>query len=461
MSFGSGDDGAGIMVRSAYGLLRDPARGSPLTVARGDPGHQRLRIGGHLFGRVASEVAKRFEVHCVHPHKHIRSGVQSGGDHGAKAASARLLFAELVDDQQIDPVSQSAFGGGDSRFQTFSVEAAAARFASQRLADPDHWSVRQDNRVHIAPRAARSVGIYLHDSRQTQPARPGLRGDLVEERVKFPAPLGHGVGEAHSRSSHGRGHGARLDGAARARDVWHMSEEFPRIEPLGEAALLVRFAPQLDDAANRACVAFRAGLEAEPLPGVIETASSLGSVLVRHDGRDVTEALKARLDACDWARVSPPPRRRWSIPCSYGGDDGPQLGEAASMAGLSQADAVAALSKARVRVLALGFAPGMPYLGILPECWDLPRQTGLTPKVPEGALVVAVRQFVLFGTEAPTGWRQVGRTAFGCFEPTRLRPIALSPGDEVTFPSVSEAELHERADADTARHGGATWEEIA
>lgn len=130
------------------------------------------------------------------------------------------------------------------------------------------------------------------------------------------------------------------------------------------------------------------------------------------------------------------------------------------MAGLSAAEAIAVFSEASVRVLALGFAPGMPYLGILPEIWDLPRQSGLTPRVPEGALVVAVRQFVLFGTEAPTGWRQVGRTAFGCFEPTRTRPIALSPGDEVTFPAVSPAQLREGAEADPARHGGATWEEI-
>ncbi|CTQ50277.1 5-oxoprolinase subunit B family protein [Jannaschia donghaensis] len=239
-----------------------------------------------------------------------------------------------------------------------------------------------------------------------------------------------------------------------------MEEVFPRIEPLGEAALLVRFTPHLDDAANRACVAFRAALEAQPIAGVVETASSLGSVLVRHDGRDVEADLGHALAARDWADVPPPARRLWSIPCSYGGEDGPQLPESAALAGMSEVAAVSALATARVRVLALGFAPGMPYLGILPDAWDLPRQTDLTPKVPEGALVVAVRQLVLFGTEAPTGWRQVGRTAFGCFEPSRARPIALSPGDEVTFPSVSPSELRELAEADPERHGGAIWESL-
>ncbi len=236
----------------------------------------------------------------------------------------------------------------------------------------------------------------------------------------------------------------------------------PAIEPLGEGAWLVRFADRLDDAANRACLAYRAALEADRPDDVVETASSLGSVLVRFrgDGAEVRAELERLLHDGDWSDPPLPPRRRWTIPCAFGGEDGPQLAEAAAMAGLDEDGAVAALTAAPLRVLTLGFAPGMPYLGILPEAWDLPRQTGLTPRVPEGALVVAVRQLVLFGTEAPTGWRRVGRTAFGCFEPARDRPIALSPGDEIRFRAVPAEAMAELAAADPDRHGGATWEAL-
>ena len=230
---------------------------------------------------------------------------------------------------------------------------------------------------------------------------------------------------------------------------------FPRLEPLGTDALLVRFADGLDDGANRRAVAFRAALEADSLPGVVETASSLASVLVRFDGdaAPIEAALADRLSGSAEPRGGPA-ATAWTVPCAFGGGDGPQLAEVARAVGLSEADAVAALCAGPVRVLALGFAPGMPYLGILPERWDVPRQTGLTPEVPEGALVVAVRQLVLFGTKAPTGWRQVGATRFPCFRIDRDPPVALSPGDTVRFEPVARDELDARAERDP-RFGGA------
>lgn len=233
---------------------------------------------------------------------------------------------------------------------------------------------------------------------------------------------------------------------------------FPKLARLGVDAWLVQFTDRLDDAANRAALAFRASVEAAQLAHVIETASTLGSTLIRFDsgatdGADLAEALKALLNSQSWADAPlPSGRRLWRVPTAW---DGPQLPEAAGMAGLSVADAVAQLSTQTVRVLALGFSPGMPYLGILPEAWGLSRQSDLTPRVPEGALCVAVQQFVLFGTSAPTGWRHIANTGFGCFRPDRTRAIALSPGDMMCFPSVSRGEMEDRAGADPSGYGGA------
>ena len=138
----------------------------------------------------------------------------------------------------------------------------------------------------------------------------------------------------------------------------------------------------------------------------------------------------------------------------FGGARAPQLGEAARLVGLSEAEAAAQLSGAQTRVITVGYAPGQPYLGMLPEAWNIPRQSELTPQVPAGALVVAIRQFVLFTAAMPTGWRHVGQTAFRTFDPNRAVPIPLTPGDEMRFVPITEAELTDLEATDSM--GGAT-----
>ena len=183
----------------------------------------------------------------------------------------------------------------------------------------------------------------------------------------------------------------------------------PEILPLGADGLLVRFSTRLEDAANRAVLNFARALEADLPAGVAELSTALASLYLRFDP-DVTNraqlmaALKQRLDAQNWSRETETgPKRHWHIPCAFGGALGPQLAETAALLGMSESEAVADLVAHPVRVLAIGFAPGQPYLGMLPERWDLPRLPEITPKVPASALVVAVRQLIVFSNETPTG----------------------------------------------------------
>ncbi|MCV2867020.1 allophanate hydrolase subunit 1 [Defluviimonas sp. WL0002] len=242
---------------------------------------------------------------------------------------------------------------------------------------------------------------------------------------------------------------------------------FPAIRTLGLTGLLVSFADQLSEPANRAALAFRAAVEREGLPGVEETSTSLASVFLRFDPLavapgDLRERIAALLGTRDWYSAPlPANRRRWRIPTVYGTDLAPQLEEAAEAAGMTADAAVAELSRTTVRVLTIGFAPGQPYLGELPPAWDLPRQVALTRRVPEGALVVAIRQFVLFSAPTPTGWRHIGQTAFRAFRPQSETPFPLRPGDELIFPAIGRDEFDQIRAADTSGDGGATVETIA
>ncbi len=225
------------------------------------------------------------------------------------------------------------------------------------------------------------------------------------------------------------------------------SQTWPQISPVGLSGLLVRFGDKLDPVANTAAIACRAGLEAENWPEVAETASALASVILRidlaiHDEAALMRRLASWLAARNWTDVAlPEGRKLWSIPAVFGGVYGPQLAEVAGLAGVSEAQAIEDVSETRLRVLALGFAPGQPYLGFLPERWDIPRQTGVTGQVPGGAIVLAVRQIVLFAGASPTGWRQIAQTSFQCCQAGSAEPLPLRPGDEVRFVPIAEEDF--------------------
>lgn len=247
-------------------------------------------------------------------------------------------------------------------------------------------------------------------------------------------------------------------------DVCACKTSYPRLATAGIDGWLVQFNDSLGDAANRAALAFAAAARKEKWPSVSEIASTLTSVYVRFDPLLMThDDLRARLayllDSKDWLTVDLPlGRKRFCIPCVWGGERAPQFEDAAKAAGMMPDVARAALSQTVVRVQTLGFSPGQPYLGQLSQEWNLPRQRDLTPRVPPGALVLAIRQFVLFGISAPTGWLHVGQTAVRLFDPTREEPFLLRPGDEVVFPSVCEQTL---LDLQSDPTGGVTCEAVS
>ena len=236
----------------------------------------------------------------------------------------------------------------------------------------------------------------------------------------------------------------------------------PEILPLGVDGVLVRFARALTETANTRALAFRAKIDAAGLPGVTEVASSLVSVRVGFDPEitnrtRLVSQLEPMLTEEHTSGVSK--TRIWRIPAAFGADYAPQLAEAADIVGVSEQKLVDEIAQTTVRVMAIGFAPGQPYLGLLPPALDLPRQTALTERTPRGALVTAVRQLIVWGADAPTGWRHIGQTAFSVYTPGAQEPIAFAPGDQVRFVPVSDTDFRAIV-ADTASNGGATYDVV-
>jgi KipI family sensor histidine kinase inhibitor len=234
----------------------------------------------------------------------------------------------------------------------------------------------------------------------------------------------------------------------------------PEICTLGHDALLIRFAREANETATACVQVMLHMIEDAHLANVIEIAPALASVMVRfiggHDARmSLHQQLSHLLETTDWSTVAvPAAKRRWIIPICFDGDAAPHLAEVAQIVGKSEAAIIHDLGNTDLRVLALGFAPGQPYVGLLPHEWDMPRTSTLTAEVPAGALVTAVRQLVLFANPSPTGWRQIGMSAFKPFAPNTPTPILLRAGDAMQF-STATADDIQRLKASGDPKGGA------
>jgi KipI family sensor histidine kinase inhibitor len=204
----------------------------------------------------------------------------------------------------------------------------------------------------------------------------------------------------------------------------------PAIQPLGDRAILVRFAETLSELANRQAIDFAARLESDPLEGVEEVAPGLVSVLVRTkadaDFWRLSGELRLRM-----SELPPPPASvARPIPMVYDGED---LMDVCGRLRLAPGAFVVRHSGSPLRILATGFAPAFVYCGFHPPHMVVPRREQVRPMVPAGTVLFAAGQTAIAATPIRTGWHVIGRTAFQNFDPIADPPTKLSPGDIVQF----------------------------
>jgi KipI family sensor histidine kinase inhibitor len=214
----------------------------------------------------------------------------------------------------------------------------------------------------------------------------------------------------------------------------------PRYRPFGDAALIVEFGETVDRALAEAVLALDRAVAERPPPGLIETAPSFRSLLVRFEPLETdAAAVEAALRA-----LAPRPQaaagRLWRLPCCYDPELGLDLEETAERAGLSPEAAARRHAEAEHFAFMIGFLPGAPYLGGLPQELDAPRRRDPRTRVPAGSVAIAVGLTTIYPVESPGGWHVLGRTPAPLFDPGRDPPALLAPGDRVRFEPVSRAE---------------------
>jgi inhibitor of KinA len=209
----------------------------------------------------------------------------------------------------------------------------------------------------------------------------------------------------------------------------------------GDRALVVEFGDRVDRALSDDVLRLDASLRSSGLSGVVETVPTFRSLMVHYDPlvtsrADIERAIASLLDR------QPGPRGAatlWHVPVCYDREFAPDSAEVAHLTGVTPNEVVALHSAVPYHVYMLGFLPGFPYLGDLPDRLALPRRADPRLRVPAGSVSIATTLTAIYPYESPGGWHLIGTTPIRLFDPTRPRPALLAPGDMVRFEPIDPA----------------------
>jgi KipI family sensor histidine kinase inhibitor len=220
--------------------------------------------------------------------------------------------------------------------------------------------------------------------------------------------------------------------------------------PAGDLAVSVELGDEISREANARVLTLERLVAEACIPGVVETVPTFRALLIHYDPLVLpwTE-LEARIRTLvpRLESAAPPPGRRVELPCAYGGEHGPDLGEVARRLGLAPDEVVRLHAGAEHVVYFIGFTPGLPYMAGQPERLTIPRLDQPRVKTPPGSVAIGGTQTAIYPVESPGGFWVLGRTPLRLYDPGAPDPILLRPGDRVRFRSIDSAEFQAIAEA--------------
>ncbi len=222
-----------------------------------------------------------------------------------------------------------------------------------------------------------------------------------------------------------------------------MDDRF-RIYPAGDAALAIELGSTIDKQTNRRVHQLARLLGKLQGLGVGEAVPAYASVILHYDPTRLDYAdIRRKAEECIILLDTAPAldTRQVEIPVVYGGDYGPDLESLARYHHLTVEQVIRLHSSVIYTVYMMGFTPGFPYLGGLPEELATPRLPTPRTRVQAGSVGIAGNQTGIYPIDSPGGWQIIGYTPLPLFIPQRTPPTQLAAGDEVQFIPISAQDL--------------------
>jgi KipI family sensor histidine kinase inhibitor len=209
---------------------------------------------------------------------------------------------------------------------------------------------------------------------------------------------------------------------------------------MGDRSLLVELGDEICPSVNQRVQELFTALDLRPVDGVKELVPSYRSLLVVYDPLSISPGDLKRAIANTYQNLDQselPEPRTIDIPIVYGGEHGPDLQSVAQYHQITPEAVVDYHTRPTYRVYMIGFTPGYPYLGEVPDAIATPRRKTPRILVPRGSVGIAKQQTGIYSVDSPGGWQIIGWTPVNLFDPQAEPPSLLMMGDRVRFQAIS------------------------
>lgn len=213
----------------------------------------------------------------------------------------------------------------------------------------------------------------------------------------------------------------------------------PRIEPYGDAALLIQYETEW--------FSKEVASEVQALAQILRANGYWDEIVPAYDSLMVVfnpsvislESAKRKLEnkIINRGSAAAAPGRLVEIPVCYAAAYGPDMENIVKTSGLSKKEIIARHSAEDYLVCMMGFIPGFTFLSNVAPELQHPRHATPRLKVAAGSVGIAGWQTGIYGIDSPGGWQIIGRTPEAIFDSKREAPFLIEAGDRVKFVPIT------------------------
>jgi KipI family sensor histidine kinase inhibitor len=228
-----------------------------------------------------------------------------------------------------------------------------------------------------------------------------------------------------------------------------MSPEIKLSSPVfldaGDTALVIQYGEVVDVSINRIVRQLAHAVKQLYMPGIIDIVPTMRSLMIHYDPLSLSKqgvigAVQRVLYDLEELEEN---NKKWLIPVCYEGEFAPDINEVSKATNTTIDEIVRQHTLLELEVFMMGFLPGFPYIGLLPEIFDLPRRIEPRVYIPPRSISVAARQTTIYTINSPGGWHLIGRTPVDFYDADRDEPILVCAGDRIKFKSIPSSEFTE------------------